>query len=52
MEVLFLQIVQGFQLGTSQILILHGLVVSNPMKTIVGPSVQGWAKNSTSAVGL
>ena len=48
----FLQNAQGCQLGTLQILILHDLVVSTPLKTIVGPSLQGWAKNSTSAAWL
>ena len=52
MKLLFLQNAQGCQLGTLQILIVHGLVVSNPLKTIVGPLLQGWAKNSTSAAGL
>ena len=52
MKPLFLQNAQGCQLGTLQIPILHGLVVSNPLKTIVGPSLQGWIKNTTSAAGL
>ena len=42
MELLSLQNTQGCQLGTIQILIPHGLVVSN----------QVWAKNSTSVAGL
>ena len=50
MELLIVQKVQGCQLGTLCVFILHGLVVSNPLQTIVGPSLQGWAKNSTSAL--
>ena len=40
-EPLFLQNAQGYQLGTLQILIINGLVVSNQLKTIVRPSLQG-----------
>ena len=32
---------QGFQLGTLQILILHGLIILNQLKPRVGPLLQG-----------
>ena len=35
---------QGCQLGTLQILILHGLMISNQSKTIVGPLTHGYLK--------
>ena len=37
----FLKNAQGCQLGTLQILILHGLMISNQSKPIVGPLLQG-----------
>ena len=37
----FLKNAQGLQLGTLQILILHGLMISNQSKPIVGPLLQG-----------
>ena len=37
----FLTNAQGCQLGTLQILILHGLMISNQSKPIVGPLLQG-----------
>ena len=37
----FLKNAQGCQLGTLQILILHGLMISNRSKPIVGPLLQG-----------
>ena len=35
---------QWCQLGTLQILILHGLMISNQSKTIVGPLTHGYLK--------
>ena len=32
--------------------ILHGLEVSNQLKAIVEPSLQGWPENKASAAGL
>ena len=40
----FLKNAQGCQLGTLQILILHGLMISNQSKPIVGPLLQGYLK--------
>ena len=37
----FLKNAHGCQLGTPQILILHGLMISNQSKPIVGPLLQG-----------
>ena len=38
----FLKNAQVYQLGTLQILILHGLMISNQSKTIVGPLTRGY----------
>ena len=51
MKQLFLRNVQGCQLGTLQIPILHSGVKSTETHC-VGPSMQGSVKNSTSAAGL
>ena len=40
----FLKNAQGCQLGTLQILILQGLMISNQSKPIVGPLLQGYLK--------
>ena len=40
----FLKNAQGCQLGTLQILILHGLMISNQSKTIVGSLTHGYLK--------